>query len=236
MRIKSTFKDYYDGVQSFNTDFDFVYHRFPKEEILEQYPYVYSTKWGCGSSIIERCITIGFCGKIYTCIGLTYANYGKPNSREVFCYSVEHVDSFAYNNFSKKELEYYLSGPGVYYRKSPSGISYNNKQNYYKDFFKNIPVRDDYQIFQKNYSPIFYAEYVPSYSRPEKTHKRIWNEKLDQFGFAKVMPPYQAYQEISMFLGGLASPEKTIPDISDKIMVEVKGFDTKYSFRKAPQK
>jgi hypothetical protein len=39
-----------------------------------------------------------------------------------------------------------------------------------------------------------------------------------------------------MFLGGMASPEKPIPPVSDADMVICKGFDPKYSFRKAPGK
>ena len=35
-----------------------------------------------------------------------------------------------------------------------------------------------------------------------------------------------------MYLGGLASPEKPLPVISDRDMIEVKGFDPVTSFRK----
>jgi hypothetical protein len=43
------------------------------------------------------------------------------------------------------------------------------------------------------------------------------------------------YQEIAMFLGGLATPQKPIPVPSDKDMVSIKGFD-RFSFRKEPTK
>ena len=39
-----------------------------------------------------------------------------------------------------------------------------------------------------------------------------------------------------MFLGGMSSPEKPIPPVSDADMVICKGFDPKYSFRRAPGK
>jgi hypothetical protein len=38
-----------------------------------------------------------------------------------------------------------------------------------------------------------------------------------------------------MFVGGMASPEKTIPNISDADLIEAKGFDG-WSFRKMPSK
>ena len=62
------------------------------------------------------------------------------------------------------------------------------------------------------------------------------NAPLSDLDFAKVMPPYQAYQEIRMFLGNMAQPEKPIPQIDDETMVEIKGHGGKYSFRKPPQK
>jgi hypothetical protein len=47
----------------------------------------------------------------------------------------------------------------------------------------------------------------------------------------KLFEPYQAYQEISMFVNNLAIPEKPIPKMSDEDMASIKGFD-KFSFRK----
>jgi hypothetical protein len=35
-----------------------------------------------------------------------------------------------------------------------------------------------------------------------------------------------------MWLNNQAEPRKPIPEISDEIMVEIKGFDKRYSFRK----
>ena len=48
------------------------------------------------------------------------------------------------------------------------------------------------------------------------------------------MDTYTAYQEIQMLLGNLAQPNKPIPEIPDKDMVSIKGFD-KWSFRKPPE-
>lgn len=62
------------------------------------------------------------------------------------------------------------------------------------------------------------------------------NVELKQYGFQSVVPPYQAYQEISMYFGGpLAVPMKPIPEMDDDTMRDSKGFD-KFSFRKDKRK
>jgi hypothetical protein len=61
------------------------------------------------------------------------------------------------------------------------------------------------------------------------------NAWLAPVEFYRVMPVEQAYQELSMYLGGLASAEKPIPEIDDVTMAGAKGFD-KHSFRKDPGK
>jgi hypothetical protein len=63
-----------------------------------------------------------------------------------------------------------------------------------------------------------------------------WNACLKDLEFFRIVDPYTAFQEIAMFLGGLAVPLKPIPHVDDKTMVEAKGFDKKWSFRKEPQK
>lgn len=69
---------------------------------------------------------------------------------------------------------------------------------------------------------------------------RIWanntvdiNPQLHKMGFERHMSPPEIYQEISMFLGGLAAPEKEIVSIPDKYKVIEHGFD-EWSFRKLP--
>ncbi len=70
----------------------------------------------------------------------------------------------------------------------------------------------------------------------EKTQRKIvYNASLKELEFFRLFDPYTAFQEISMFLGGLAVPLKEIPQVPDKIMVGIKGFD-QWSFRKLPGK
>lgn len=62
------------------------------------------------------------------------------------------------------------------------------------------------------------------------------NPTLSQIAFFKVLDPWQAFQELEMFLGGIAAPENGPPVIiADKDRVMQHGFD-KMSFRKQPTK
>jgi hypothetical protein len=55
---------------------------------------------------------------------------------------------------------------------------------------------------------------------------------LKNMQFFKAVDTFNAYQELSMFMGGkLSKPENPMVEISDKDMVVKKGFD-KWSFRK----
>jgi hypothetical protein len=61
------------------------------------------------------------------------------------------------------------------------------------------------------------------------------NPQLDK-GFQKLMSPYQAFQELEMYVGNyLVQPTIQEPPISDKIKAEIHGFD-QFSFRKEKRK
>ena len=59
--------------------------------------------------------------------------------------------------------------------------------------------------------------------------KERWEDRvqclLEGPGFFRLFDTYTAFEEIAMFLGGLAVPLKEIPEVPDKIMVGIKGFD-----------
>ncbi len=67
-------------------------------------------------------------------------------------------------------------------------------------------------------------------------HSFVINPKLKDLQFYKVFDAFTAFQEISMFLGGvLGVGEKEIIEIEDKYKIGQHGFD-KWSFRKEPTK
>ena len=58
---------------------------------------------------------------------------------------------------------------------------------------------------------------------------------LKDVSFYKVWDPYQAYQELDMYISGvLGQQEKETINISDKDRIYQHGFDS-YSFRKLPE-
>lgn len=59
------------------------------------------------------------------------------------------------------------------------------------------------------------------------------NVPLKPLQFYQRLDAWQAYQELDMFLGNLASPEKPVPLIDDRYRLEQHGFD-KWSFRRPP--
>lgn len=57
--------------------------------------------------------------------------------------------------------------------------------------------------------------------------------RLHDLQFFRKLDAWQAYQELSMFLGNLAAPERNTVQIEDKYRIAQHGFD-KWSFRRPP--
>ncbi len=58
------------------------------------------------------------------------------------------------------------------------------------------------------------------------------NPSLAQLHFATIMDPYSAFQEVSMFVGGvMAAPANPMVEISDKTKILKAGLDPVYGFR-----
>ncbi len=98
----------------------------------------------------------------------------------------------------------------------------------YNDWIKEINSRRDNYLdfFRENASPIFVAFRHPWH----KTHI-TFNCSLREFDFVTVFDPWQAYQEVRIFVENLATPAKPVPVMSDLVKAESHGYN-KYSFRK----
>lgn len=76
------------------------------------------------------------------------------------------------------------------------------------------------------------VETPPKYYYDEKVFQ-VNPFNLKQLGFAKAIDPYTAFQELSMWIGGVlggTSPE-TVTIKDDKVLIEGHGFDNRFSFR-----
>lgn len=179
---------------------------------------------------------IGFCGKIYPF--LEVYTTGVENHR-AFCHNIEELDAFVIPLMKKKALEAYHETIKNWFR---YGTSF--RRRYFKEFFEAAAKSTDkhQHRFEKNLSPVFVASlrgraykgygYVESDGTADPGQKIVWNASLRDFDFMRIKDPYTAFQEISMYLGNMAFPNKPIPKISNNDMIEAKGFDLKHSFRK----
>ena len=232
MRIISKFHDYYDAVMKSGQDRSLLYLR-KKEEIelkdvkkegrLPEFPHLRAAGQYAGygfNSVRATAYLIGFCGKIYPVVYLTTGHYDGSKLIETYCYKIEEVDEFIATNYKKREVDGY-QGKDRWNRDWP----YGKRRIYFQEFF------DEVKDKQGKYTEFFLKWAVPIFILTE--NKLILNGSLKDYEFFRLFNPYSAFQELQMYLGGLANPEKPIPHVSDKDLLEGKGFN-KWSFRKPP--
>jgi hypothetical protein len=251
MRIISKTKDYYDCVQAHGQDQGFVYVRTPETSEFafnEHFPnpngvwpfpgihnrYAHNRKFYLQEHII------GFCGKIYPVLHIRKDVTDDPT----VCHNLEEVVKFIDGaGFKKKALEEFH---GTKKKRNYWQTSWHDtsKGSFKKFFEKCAEKQEQYEkIFRDSNSPIFVATYRDRYVY-DKTRKPDWspstiafNAELKKHGFYRIFPTAVAYQEISMYLGGvLGQGNPVIPEISNDDMVESKGFNLKTSFRKEKKK
>jgi hypothetical protein len=233
MRIISKYKDYYDCVQRHGQDKSIVYVRDTKEidftcfDKLIDSPslrlivntwrslpfHLNSFNYGIDSALI------GFCGEWHVYIKIRNNHYSSCRSSVVYSYS----DLLEFAESEKNEkLIHEISSDKPY---DWSGdLTYKTMF----DVVKNI--KND--LFVELKCPVISVCRIPN------TGKNIveFNGSLRRFEFAKVKDPFQAYQCLSMYIGGvLGTREKEMVKIDDDIMRDKKGFD-KWSFRKQSSK
>ena len=194
-----------------------------------------------GNIGVSNYFNVGFCGKLYGCVVL-YCGYRKvekvsePDGRgemvneaiKAFCYTVEDADKFADTtpNAKKKDKEAYLKGEKKRYH---SKIALHEAIESYFGECANFSALN---YFEKYRVPVFVSDHFNTDGK--EAYTTILNARLADYQFYRVKDPFTAYQNLSMYLGGLASPERSIPPISDSDMLQAKGFDKKWSFRKPP--
>jgi hypothetical protein len=248
MRIISDFRDYYDSVQGAGQDLQLIYHRRAMEEKLEGYTFPICKKlW----RMLEDPLTvednvIGFCGKVYPVLEITKERRWPKQDVSAICFNIEQVDTFIEENFKKKQADAYRrprSGSG---RRRAEWPSHYERQHFTTYFTRMAEVQDKYQkLFLDERCPIFviypygWGDKTASIGRTGRYRKYpllVTNDCLKEFDFVRLFDPYSAFQEIQMFLGGMAFPNNPIPEVSDADMLIAKGFDAKSSFRKPPGK
>jgi hypothetical protein len=245
MRIQSDFKDFYDVGMGQGQDQSLIYNRFEKVVEVDRYPfsswfthdlYSYRPMYGEPALYTDQYM-IGFCGRMYPVLELNEPGKGHmlENSKEarasrVYCYKIEDVDNFVRKNYPKQWDDYDSKG----YVKRLQWSHHQRRSDFLKFFEACDRSKDQYgKWFEDERAPILLGHCRTKRGKTKSVIK--YNTELRPFDFMRVMDPYTAFQEISMWLGNQAEPRKPIPVLDDVTMAEIKGFN-KFSFRKDKSK
>lgn len=217
MRIIANKRDYYDCIQAVGQDLTNVYIRKPETEEIDPKKYPFPRLYGryLGNVDMSSYI-IGFCGKIYPMIQLN-------NTR---CFNLEEVEAFVVANLKPRELKFFRGEARRIFRR----WSWDCSKGECAQFFNECKQDQDKhkQMFEDRRCPIF----VAGHDEWRKAHI-TYNAMLKPYDFVRVFDPYMAFQEIAMFLGSMAMPEKEMPVVPDELKIQKRGFD-KWSFRRPP--
>jgi len=221
MRIKSDFKDYYDGLLAHDEDRETLYLRRRQEIESKHLTGVYLPTMPIPQyydDIKYFSYTIGFCGKLYGMVIAQLDIRGKRIEQRLL--SIEECKAF---------LSKYVPN---------SNTRWNGMINFFESIERHKESHGN--LFNKYRAPCFVYEVTDRINTKENLfgmrYHLVINPKLAAYNFQKIFPPYQAYQEVRMWLSNLTSPERPIPPISNEDMIEAKGFDLKSSFRKEKKK
>ena len=218
MRIISDFHDYYDVGMQNGIDPQLPYRRFRREEKIDPcrsglfYPSYFDDY--CVKKY--KVLFLGFAGKIYP-----FFEYANDSHEMAYLFDFDKID-FKYFDDTMSDIIWHCR------RSKSRKMESRQILAWIKNDLKTIVAYKDKKelldLFDKFKTAIFVH-------RLEHT-TIIINERLNQYGFQKVLPPMQAFQELEMYVGSyLTRPAIEEPPIPDKIKAEIHGFD-KYSFRK----
>ena len=220
MRLISKFHDYYDGALKAFYSEDPVYIRKSEDVILisnaggsifkkEPTCTLYDNIYRglCREDDYDR-IIVGFCGKIYYMI------------KKISDRTPDAMDDKWINVDYAKFMECHNA--------------------YYRYLFSGLVVMPDVSNMKAITEDMFVTLDAPIYAMRYDVHGSVVAEKnpeLKRLGFASVIDPYTAVQELQMFIGNQLAHDghPEMPVGSDKVIAESKGFD-KYSFRKPKQR
>jgi hypothetical protein len=223
MRIIDNRNDYYDIGMGLGYDASLIYLRSFKEI------YHFNNKM---SDKHYDPLVVGFCGKLYPAVRLFHTkwDYNTTKTTSAFCYSLEEADKFAQNNYDSQKMEFYENN---YHGKRKFFGGYSRLENFNRcdlvDYFNQFETiyKDFKEKFTEYNCPIFVYDNKHLYINPI----------LYGYEFYRVFDAYTAWQEVSMYVGGvLLSKTNPIPEVSDEVRLESHGFDKKYSFRKEKSK
>jgi hypothetical protein len=221
MRIISKFRDYYDAALSQGLDEKLLFRR---STALKPFDPGYDVRH-CFNRIADRnyeylvelCV-VGFCGAFYPHVLFRY-------QKEVLVRNPSAFDTL---------LAGYLKdwNPWTGYERRRQAWFQKTAREIY-DEHMGRDFRKFEALFMKHGVPYFQLRYARQ--GDEVAHGPVIEllPVLSDLHFEKVVDPYTAFQEISMYVGGvLGNTEDRIPKVSDEERYAGHGFDAELSFRK----
>ncbi|MNR71753.1 hypothetical protein D3C71_24310 [compost metagenome] len=239
MRIRSNFHDYYDSVQRHGQDerLEFVreMRRIELSDTTEltrpwrglQIPDLPAAEYSfSGGRLCLSALVVLFAGKRYTALQVSrYSSYdsAEPAQEVRHFYAAERALWYLAAHLSAEQLD---AAPA------------NGKRSLRVRVTRLLSAQGTTEL-----SAWATSERVPiavltlRSKRWRDPHRSlVINPRLANIGFYAVVEPWQAYQELAMFLGGIAAPENHPPvQLTDRELVAKHGFDER-SFRKPPSK
>lgn len=231
MKILSNFKDYYDIGLQHGVDEDILYKRFEEKyeysKLHLNFNKIFSISF---TTYTWKFYIIGFCGDIYFNVDIVVKDI-KPvfgtiiNTQkfELHTKTFSEINTFINEKCNFKFKQNHILESNWFRKHRTKTIEELTIE--LKDIFHkyNIPV---FLISQEKDDEITYNNYITLTLNPQ----------LRNYNFQKAVDPYQAFQQISQYVGGvLNQPSNPLTSIEDKYRIQAHGFD-KYSFRKLPSK
>ena len=257
MKIVSKRKDYYDSAQGMGIDKTLVYVRHPYKAKLDEFEYKFikelfncaprwsNNRWRYCKDELEcsaEPFIVGFCGKAFPGMRLKIAvgkdGYGCTKFKTIYAYSYKKLVEILEKHKLESELKEVQDKTVLWGTNKKSTMEFFELGKRHKEFEKFF-IREKAPIFTvvqdmklqiglttSDHSTMKHPELVSG--------GLIVNNNLKDLHFFEKIDAFTAFQEISMYLGGVIprdTPE--LVEVSDKSMIEKKGFN-ECSFRKMP--
>lgn len=224
MMIISKFRDYYDKVASNGIDKTLIYKR--EERSVKFEPGFRIRKWTYyenGIYYAARGAAVAFCGKLY--LGFSFETWHE--SRKSYRDTPPDTQEFLWGEQALERLKSF--------DKKESKTSEKKRWVVLNNLFNTLNEKPYEKLFLTERIPLYFfyppEDYYWSF-RKETGCTAILNCNLEEKSFFKKIDTYTAFQEISMYIGGvLGMPDKPTVEISDTDRLLSKGFDKKWSFR-----
>jgi hypothetical protein len=228
VRIISNFHDYYDTALGYGRDPKLVYHRSTRTESLRSvtmprsFGFSSVTAWSDRPRVEAGLWFLAFCGKSYPLLVMTRE---EAEVRTILrhCWFVDDVEQV---------LQEFPAALGIFQGRRRSRLYRPFTRSRASELLsEQLSDTVVHEIHRSLGSPIVLLRTAGAGYRWSPPAEAVVDPVLKDLEFVRVVDPFAAFQEISMYLGGvLGMPEQVHRPIPDDAMRDMKGFD-EWSFK-----